>query len=170
MAVAMTVGAILIAIVIVTALLAALRDNQEAGPSSFGPGFVTHAQPGADGCRNITGEVCYLVGVASAFPNLTVSNLFFAVSADWPASYPEPNNVPLGPEASASIVTSSGLNGVWSFTANQWTIAPSGDVPTTEQLQVGLDTGLQSADSLNGSYFSVEHSMPYGGSVGFPLT
>jgi hypothetical protein len=115
------------------------------------------------------GNVCYLAEVDSAFSGLPASNLFFAVSNSSTITYPTSSTVELGVGASVSLMNGSSVAGVWSYTRDAWSIAPSGDLPTTEPIVVVLDTGLTTNSTFVGSGFYVEHSLPYGGLVEFPL-
>jgi len=143
--------------------------NGGTGPSAFAPVSITRTTPGSPGCRAVAGDICYLSEVSSAFSNLAASNLFFAVSNVFPTSYPQQSSISLEVGASVSLLNGSSVAGVWNYTIGAWSQAPTGVLPTTAPIQVVLDTGLASDSTFVGAYFYIEHSSPYGGSVGFPL-
>lgn len=141
-----------------------------SAPSAFGPATIQRTSPGSIGCRSTPAEVCYISTFDSSISNLPASNLFFAVSNHYPVSYPVSSSVPLGIGASVALLNSTHVAGVWNFTLGSWTLMPQGNLPTTSAIAVVLDTGLSSNSTLIGSYFYVEHSMPYGGAIGSPLS
>jgi hypothetical protein len=154
--------------------LVLLGDNPWApggpGPSSFAPSSIARTAPGSVGCRVTPGNICYVAEIDSSFSNLPASNLFFAVSNASELSYPVSSTVALGAGATVSWVNATTVEGVWSFRLEAWSVVPSGVLPTTSPIDVVLDTGLASNATFVGSYFFVEHSRPYGGWVGFPLS
>jgi hypothetical protein len=115
------------------------------------------------------GNICYVAEVDSALPRLPSSNLFFAVSNTWPDSYPMHSSIELGVGASVSLLNGANVAGVWNYTVGAWSIVPSGVLSTSAPIVLVLDTGLVSNSTFVGSYFYIELSSPYGGSVGFPL-
>ncbi len=164
--------AVYLAVVIVAVgLLFAVHPWDTGGsvPSDFGAAAYQRTSPGSIGCRSTPAEICYAVAVDSSFSNLPASNLVFAVSNHFPTSYPIPSTVPLGPGASVSLLSSTQVVGVWNCTFGTWTQVPQNFLPTTSAFVIVLDTGLGSNTTLNGSYFYVEHSLPYGGATGIPL-
>lgn len=167
--VGVSVVAAVVAVAAALALFGPWASTGGGSPSMFAPVSITHATPGSLGCRNVSGEICYLAEVASAFSNLAASNLFFAVSDAPGASFPESNTVTLGTSAAVSILYSASVDGIWNFTIGGWSSVPTGMLPTTGPIEAVLDTGLPSNATFLGSTFYIEHSSPYGGSVGFPL-
>ena len=148
----------------------AVTQTPHTGPSDFAGDSAGPGAPGSPGCRNVTGEFCLRAEISSSFPNLPASNLFFAVSNETWASYPEPNNYSLGPNATVSLLNSTGVVGVWNLSRSVWMSSPPGSLPISTPIQVVLDTGLRTDPGYHGAYFYVEHSQPYGGAVGFALT
>ena len=145
------------------------RGERGTGPSDFAGISITRTPPGSAGCRAVSGDLCYVVEVASAFPDLPFADLFFAVSNASSFAFPEQNSVPLGPGAGVSVLSSASVIGAWNLSSNMWSGVPPGFLPTSTAVPLVLDTGLTSNATFASSWFLVEHHDPYGGSVGFSL-
>lgn len=143
--------------------------RQPTGPSAFAPAGWTGVNPGSVGCKSVAGEVCYSFSIETSFQNLPISNLFFAVSNASQFSYPESNTVSLGQGACVTALNGTAADGVWNMSTGRWSVLPSGMVPIDMTFRFVLDTGLTTNSSLAGTSFWIEHSQPYGGSVGYSL-
>jgi hypothetical protein len=154
--------------VVVLAIFNPWANRRTSGPSNFAPvdGPVKTA-PGTIGCRSTPLEVCYSVVVSCLFRNFTASNLYFAVTNETVYSYPEPNNVPLGPDASVSVLQSGSIAAVWNWSTGAWSNGSGWLFPYDSNVTIVLDTGLVSDSTMLGMSFWVEYAQPYGGSVGF---
>jgi hypothetical protein len=140
------------------------------GPNAFAPDSgPVRVLPGSMGCRPMPGDLCYSVSIITLFHTLAVSNLFFALVNASNYSFPESSNVPLGPGASVSVLSSSSVLGMWNFSAGTWNNVSNAVLPFNVGVPIVLDTGLASNATLTGTCFFVQHSSPYGGSVGFFL-
>ena len=144
--------------------------EDHTSPNEFAPNSFSRVPAGSVGCRALPQNVCYSVSIATTLNNLEASNLFFAVSNTSRIQVPVPSNVPLGPGASISMLNStSAIVGVWNYSADHWSHAPSGVLPVNVPVSIVLDTGLDSNATLAGSSFYVEFSSDSGGGVGFPI-
>ena len=81
-----------------------------------------------------------------------------------------PNNVPLGMNAMASILNGSSVAAAWQWTSSLWLNGSGYVLPIGSNVQIVLDTGLQSNSTLSGSIFCVELSTHGGGVLGFYLS
>jgi hypothetical protein len=165
----LTIGATILSILLVALAIFFLAPVPHAEPSAFAPIEISLVDGGSAGCRATPGNICYLAEVQSSLTGVPVSNLFFAVNGSGAITYPMTRSVPLGSGATVSILNGSTIAGAWNYTTGSWSTAPAGYLSTVAPIVVVLDTGLTSNSTFAGSSFYIEHSMPYGGLVGFPL-
>jgi hypothetical protein len=142
-----------------------------ACPAAWALGSPSHVPPGAAGCLDRSGEVCYSVTLVSNIGGVHLSGLRFELLGP-------PTNVSnvlsgrpieLGPSAIVSVLDPSGNTvGVWNWTVSSWTVGGGWSIPARANISLVVDSGLQSVQ-LAGDTFWVFMVTPNYGAVGAGL-
>jgi hypothetical protein len=129
----------------------------EVGPylqNGFPPGAAgfafggppMRAPPGSQGCRAITGNVCYSDSFVTLYHGESFSDLQLNVGT---GANPRGAPVPLGPGAVIlAFSPSDGLLAVWNVSGQAWIVGSNAGIPQNVQVPVVLDTGLTSNSTL----------------------
>jgi hypothetical protein len=149
------------------AYLARPKPSVTPGPTTLLPEGAGQATPGSPGCRSIPGNVCVHEQFAPLVRGINDSSLSFAVANPEVPAYPVRSDVELGPGASIALFTGApsapgvwNATGVWNYTLGAWSLAPTGNLSSTSQFTVVLDTGLTSDATLQNATFWVELGPP----------
>ncbi|MCI4334208.1 MAG: hypothetical protein L3K04_01015 [Thermoplasmata archaeon] len=163
-----TASAVVVFAIVFVVVLSPLATQPSTGPSSFAPVWgPVQVTPGNVGCPASQGGLCYSVGVTTLYRSVQASSLAFAVSNSTTLQYPMPNNVPMGANATVSIIGGSSAVATWDWSTGSWSSGISYVLPYNTNVTLVLDTGLTSNSTLLGNVFCVELATNGGGVLGF---